>query len=147
MLHSAFRAMRYTSGREDGFGRLLVALYGLFAVAAGSRALYQIATKWGQAPLAYGLSAAAALLYLLACAGLARRSPAAWGLAALVCGIELAGVLLVGALSLARPELFAAATVWSAFGAGYLFLPLALPALGLAWLLRPATRRAYGLGW
>jgi hypothetical protein len=55
-------------------------------------------------------------------------------------------VLLVGALSLARPGLFPAATVWSGFGAGYGYVPLILPVLGLAWLGRPATRRAYGAG-
>ncbi|HMQ33375.1 MAG TPA: hypothetical protein PKD53_21765, partial [Chloroflexaceae bacterium] len=70
---------------QAGPGRLLIALYGLFAVAAGSRALYQVATKWDEAPLAYGLSAVAALVYLLACAGLARRTPGAWRLAVAVC--------------------------------------------------------------
>lgn len=128
----------------DGAGRLLIALYGLFAVAAGTRALYQIATKWQQAPLAYGLSAVAALVYLLACFGIARRTPAAWRLATAVCAFELAGVLLVGALTTLRPELFAAATVWSGFGAGYGYVPLILPLLGLVWLLRPETWRAYG---
>jgi hypothetical protein len=133
------------SSKSDGPARLLIALYGLFAIAAGSRALFQIATKWQQAPLAYALSALAALLYLLACAGLARRTPAAWRLAVAVCAVELAGVLGVGALTLAAPQRFAAATVWSAFGAGYGFVPLILPAIGLAWLTRSATRRAYGL--
>lgn len=129
----------------DGAGRLLIALYALFAIAAGARALYQIATRWEQAPLAYTLSAVAALVYLLACVGLARRTPAAWRLATGVCAFELAGVLLVGALTLVQPALFADATVWSGFGAGYGFVPLILPVLGLAWLLRPATRRTYGV--
>ena len=129
----------------EGPGRLLSALYALFALAAGARALYQITTKWAEAPLAYGLSALAALVYLVACAGLLRRGPAAWRLAVGACAVELAGVLLVGALSLARPALFPDATVWSGFGAGYGFIPLALPALGLAWLLRPSTRRAYSV--
>jgi hypothetical protein len=128
-----------------GMGRLLIALYTLFAVAAGSRALFQVATKWEQAPLAYGLSAAAALLYLLACVGLARRGPGPWRLAVAVCAVELAGVLGVGLLTTVVPGLFAAATVWSHFGAGYGFVPLVLPALGLWWLTRPATRRAYGV--
>lgn len=129
----------------QGPGRLLIALYGLFALAAGARALYQIATKWEQAPLAYGLSAVAALVYLLACAGLTRRTPGAWRLATAVCAFELAGVLTVGALTTLRPELLAAATVWSGFGAGYGFVPLILPAMGLAWLLRRETRRAFGV--
>lgn len=135
---------QYDTGQHarDGQRRLLIALYALFAVAAGSRAAYQIATRWQQAPLAYALSAVAALLYLLGCAGLARRTPGAWRLAVVVCALELVGVLGVGALSLAAPELLGPATVWSGFGAGYGFLPLLLPLLGLAWLLRPATRRA-----
>lgn len=131
-------------GGLDGAGRLLIALYALFAVAAGSRAAFQILTKWERAPLAYALSAVAALLYLLACWGLARRTPAGWRTAAAVCAVELGGVLLVGALTLAAPGLFREATVWSGFGAGYGFVPLLLPALGLAWLARPATRRLYG---
>jgi hypothetical protein len=144
------RDLRYDramQGSPDtgGAARLLIALYALFAVAAGARALYQIVTKWQQAPLPYALSALAALLYLMACAGLARRTPVAWRLAVTVCAVELAGVLVVGTLSVAVPQRFAAATVWTAFGAGYGFVPLILPALGLAWLARPATRRAYGL--
>lgn len=133
------------TGGLAGAGRLLVALYGLFALAAGARAGYQILTRWSHAPVAYGLSAVAALVYVLACAGLARRTPGAWRLAASTCAFELAGVLLVGALTTLRPELFAAAAVWSGFGAGYGYVPLVLPALGLAWLMRPDTRRLYGL--
>ena len=45
------------------------------------------------------------------------------------------GVLVVGALTVADAALFPDATVWSDFGAGYGFVPLALPFIGLAWLL------------
>ncbi|NTU83006.1 MAG: hypothetical protein HGA45_27170 [Chloroflexales bacterium] len=135
-----------TAGQSplDEAGRLLIVLYGLFALSAGVRAAFQIATKWQRAPLAYGLSAVAALLYLLACAGIARRSPGAWRLATTICAFELCGVLLVGALTTLSPGALADATVWSGFGAGYGYVPLVLPALGLAWLLRPGTRRLYG---
>lgn len=133
-----------TEPGAPGASRLLIALYSLFAVAAGSRAGFQLLTKWTQAPLAYSLSLLAALLYLLACVGLGRRTATAWRLALAVCAVELGGVLLVGTLSLVAPALFGDATVWSGFGAGYLFVPLLLPILGLAWLTRPATRRAYG---
>lgn len=129
----------------DPAARLLVALYALFALAAGSRALYQLLTKFAQAPLAYGLSAVAALVYLVACAGFIRRSPRAWRLTMAVCAFELAGVLGVGALSLLAPDLLQAASVWSGFGAGYGYAPLLLPLLGLWWLSRPATRRGYGM--
>jgi len=42
----------------------------------------------------------------------------------------------VGSLSFLVPELFAHASVWSGFGSGYGFLPLALPILGLVWINR-----------
>ncbi|NTW40635.1 MAG: hypothetical protein HGA44_12235, partial [Cellulomonadaceae bacterium] len=45
-------------------------------------------------------------------------------------------VLVVGGLSLARPSLFPDATVWSGLGAGYGYVPLVLPVLGMAWLRR-----------
>ena len=45
--------------RTTGLGRVLVALYGVFAVAAVSRASVQIATRFHEAPLAYLLSAVA----------------------------------------------------------------------------------------
>jgi hypothetical protein len=48
-------------------------------------------------------------------------------------------VLTVGTLTVLDPALFPDATVWSAYGQGYGYLPLVLPFLGLAWLVR--TRR------
>jgi hypothetical protein len=48
--------------------------------------------------------------------------------------VELAGVLAVGALSVADPVAFPDETVWSGFGAGYGYVPLVLPVLGLLWL-------------
>ena len=59
--------------------------------------------------------------------------------ALLACGFELVGVLVVGAVSLLEPELFPDETVWSSFGAGYGYIPLVLPVLGLLRLRR--TRR------
>lgn len=115
---------------------MLVAVYGVFAVSAGARSGVQIASRFEQAPLAYLLSALAAAVYLLATVALARSSR---GLALVYCTVELVGVVTVGAVSLAVPELFPDATVWSGFGAGYGFVPLVLPILGLLWLWR--TRR------
>lgn len=111
-------------------------MYGVFAVSAGARSGAQIVTRFGEAPLAYLLSALAAAVYLLATVALARSSR---GLALVCCSIELVGVVAVGAASLAVPGLFPDATVWSSFGAGYGFVPLVLPVLGLLWLRR--TRR------
>lgn len=118
-----------------GPGRVLVGLYAFFAVAAGARSGVQIATRFSTAPLAYLLSALAATIYLVAAVGLARSSRR---VALACCTVELAGVLAVGTLSLLWPAGFPDATVWSGYGVGYLFLPLALPVLGLLWLRRTA---------
>ncbi|WP_449060849.1 hypothetical protein [Planomonospora algeriensis] len=116
-----------------GPGRVLVAVYGVFALAAGARAAVQISRQFGEAPLAYTLSAFAAAVYLLLAVALGRGMRR---LALTACGIELAGVLIVGTLSLVDPEAFPKATVWSGFGSGYVFIPLVLPVLGLYWLSR-----------
>ncbi len=114
-------------------------MYGVFAVAATARAAFQITEKFGEAPLAYLLSALAAVVYVVATVGLARGSRTSRRVAAVSCSVELAGVLTVGALSLADAAAFPDATVWSGFGAGYGYVPLVLPVLGLAWLRH--TRR------
>jgi hypothetical protein len=116
-----------------GPGRALVAIYGVFALAAGSRAAVQIATKFGEAPLAYSLSAFAAAVYIVLTVALVRGNRT---LALAACGVELAGVLIIGTLSMVDSEAFPRATVWSGYGSGYLFIPLVLPLLGLYWLLR-----------
>ncbi|MFN8151977.1 MAG: hypothetical protein U0R24_12750 [Solirubrobacterales bacterium] len=129
----------------DGVDRALRAAYALLAIAAGARALVQLATDPGRAPLAYTLSAVAACVYGLIAATIAR--PERRRIAIAACALELAGVLLVGALTLADPGLFPDDTVWSGFGSGYGFVPLLLPPLALWWLLRavrphPATGSA-----
>ncbi|MEV4456346.1 hypothetical protein [Microbispora sp. NPDC049633] len=120
-----------------GPGRVLVAVYGVFALAATSRAAVQIATRFAEAPLAYALSAFAAVVYIVLTVALARG---ARRLAVAACLVELAGVLVIGTLSLADPAAFPHATVWSGYGSGYLFVPLVLPVVGLLWLLRGVRR-------
>lgn len=107
---------------------MLVAVYGVFAVAASSRAGLQLATAFSDAPVAYALSALAAAVYVVATVALARsaRRVALWA-----CGFELAGVLVVGTLSLLLPDAFPDETVWSSYGLGYGLVPLVLPVLGL----------------
>lgn len=122
-----------------GPGRLLIAVYGVFALSATARAVFQLITKFEEAPLAYSLSAISALVYVVATLALARGDR--WRtLAYVTVGFELVGVLAVGFLSLLLPELFAHPSVWSLFGAGYAFIPLALPILGLLWLRRQDAR-------
>lgn len=119
-----------------GPGRLLVAVYAVFALAASSRAVLQLATRFDEAPVAYLLSALAAAVYLVAAYALARdlRRTALYA-----CAFELAGVLVVGTLSLVLTEAFPDQTVWSTYGSGYGFVPLVLPVLGL--LRLRSTRR------
>lgn len=121
----------------SGPGRVLVAVYGVFALAATARASVQALRDWHEAPLAYGLSAVAAVVYVVATVALARGARRL-ALAAVV--VELVGVLVVGALSVAEPGAFPRATVWSGFGSGYGYVPLVLPLLGLAWLARGRRR-------
>lgn len=126
---------------RSGAGRVLIAVYGVFAVAATARSLVQLATKADEAPLAYALSAVAGLVYIAATLGLAEVGSNPRRLAWAAVGFELVGVLAVGTLSLLEPGWFPDETVWSSFGAGYGWLPLVLPFLGVAWLLR--TRDAH----
>ena len=116
-----------------GFGRVLVVVYGVFAVSASARAIVQISRDVGEAPVAYALSAFAAAVYVVATIALARDARPTATVAVL---IELVGVLVVGVVSLALPEEFPRDTVWSAFGRGYGFVPLVLPVVGLWWLWR-----------
>jgi hypothetical protein len=131
-------AERSTRGRPTyaGPGRLLIGVYGLFALAAGARAGVQIGTKFDEAPMAYLLSAFAAAVYLVATAALARGGRTGRRTALVCCSVELAGVLAVGTFSLLAPGDFPDATVWSDYGRGYGFVPLVLPVLGLLWLRR-----------
>jgi hypothetical protein len=119
-----------------GVGRLLIAVYAVFAVSATARALFQILTKFEEAPLAYSLSLLSAMIYILATLSLAKTGKTWRKVATYSVAFELVGVLTVGSLSFLVPGLFAHASVWSGFGSGYGFLPLALPILGLVWINR-----------
>ncbi|PFG32895.1 hypothetical protein ATL42_0747 [Sanguibacter antarcticus] len=120
----------------SGFGRLLVLVYGTLAVAATARATYQLASHGGDAPLAYGLSLAAGVVYVVATLALARGTARWRQVAWAACSIELVGVLSVGVATLVDDAAFPDATVWSSFGSGYGYVPLVLPVIGLVWLWR-----------
>ena len=125
------------SNRTVMVHRVVIALYAILTLAALGRSSFQVITKFDEAPLAYSLSTVAAVLYLVATITLAYSArSAARTIATVVLSIELVGVLAIGAASLALPQLFEDATVWSQFGLGYLFIPLFLPILGLWWLRR-----------
>ncbi len=121
---------------RHGPGRILIAVYGVFALAATARAAVQIATKFHEAPIAYVLSAVAAVIYCAATYALAKATKVSRKVATVAIAIELTGVLAIGAFSYLAPDDFPDSTVWSHFGQGYGFVPVVLPVLGLLWLRR-----------
>lgn len=127
--------------RRSGVGRVLIAVYAVLALAALGRSGFQLATKFNDAPFAYVLSAVAALVYVVATISLIAPRRAWARVAWVTISFELAGVLIVGFLSIFTPALFPHDTVWSVFGRGYLFLPLVMPILGLLWLRRTRAER------
>ncbi len=140
-----------TSPRHAGLGRVLVAVYGVLAIAALGRSIFQIIDRFDEAPIAFTLSAVAAAVYVVATLALAFGwDRVAW----VTITFELVGVLVIGTISLVAPAVLGLdeinpfgreATVWSVFGAGYLFIPLALPILGILWLRSKRTGSGRGL--
>ncbi|HEV7812093.1 MAG TPA: hypothetical protein VGO99_03950 [Leifsonia sp.] len=135
--------------RMTGIGRLLVFVYGVLALAATGRSVFQIIDRFTEAPVAFSLSAVAAVVYILATIALVAPGRAWYRVAWITITFELVGVLVVGSLSLFAPAVLGlhdidpfgrTATVWSVYGMGYLFIPLALPVLGLLWLRKHRPR-------
>jgi cytochrome bd-type quinol oxidase subunit 2 len=125
-----------------GVGRVLVAVYAILALAATGRSVFQIIDRFAEAPVAFVLSAFSGVVYIVATIALGARLRRA---AFITISIELAGVLVVGTLSVLAPAVLGLhsldpfgrdSTVWSAYGAGYLLIPLVLPVLGLLYLRR-----------
>ena len=125
--------------KTRGVGALLIAVYAVFAISATARASFQLLTKFDEAPLAYSLSALAAVVYIVATVTLARNDARSQAVARWAVKFELVGVLLVGTLSLLLPAAFEHPSVWSWFGLNYACLPLVLPIFGLLWLNRRAA--------
>lgn len=124
--------------RRSGPHLVLLACYAVFALAAGARSLVQLTTRLDEAPLAYVLSFVAALTYVAAWFAIRRAADGRPGLARVLLWVELAGVLVVGTLSVVKDDWFPDATVWSDYGRGYGWVPAILPLAGLVWLYRGA---------
>lgn len=123
------------SSTATGWGRILIAVYAVLALAATGRSSVQLVTKASEAPVPYALSALAAVVYIVATVALAKGG--VWRRVAWTAvSIELVGVLAVGTISIIHADWFPDDTVWSLFGIGYGFAPLVLPFLGVAWLRR-----------
>ncbi|MCU1557343.1 MAG: integral rane protein [Microbacteriaceae bacterium] len=134
-----------TSSRAVGVGRVLVAVYGILALAATGRSVFQIIDRFGEAPIAFTLSALSAVVYIVATVALLLPGCTWYRVAWFTIGFELVGVLVVGTMSVVAPSVLGLhsvnpfgrdATVWSGYGLGYLLVPLALPVLGMLWLYR-----------
>ena len=123
---------------RTGPGRLLTFFYGLLAVAATGRSVFQLATMFSRAPTAYLLSLLAAVIYVVAFVAIVtdRRR-----VAIVACSAELVGVVVVGTLSLVVRHDFPDSTVWSDYGSGYGGLPAVLPILALIYLRRSSPGR------
>jgi len=121
-------------GPPTGPRRVLIALYAVFALAATARGVVQILTKFDDAPLAYLLSLFSGIVYIAATVGLVTNRrwsrPLAWA----AVGTEMVGVITIGLASIFDSAAFPHDTVWSRFGAGYGYVPIILPVLGLMWL-------------
>jgi hypothetical protein len=121
---------------NTGFGRLLVLVYAILALAATVRGVYQLVARGNEAPLAYSLSLIAGIIYIVAAIALGRGTGRWRTVAWIACSVEFIGVLAVGIATIVDSEAFPDKTVWSSFGQGYGYVPLVLPLVGLFWLWR-----------
>ena len=142
-----------TSGStRHGPGRVLITVYAILAIGSTARALFELATKFDQAPVPYLLSTFAAVVYCVITVALVKDTPGWRRVAFVGMVVELVGVLVVGTWSLVHPETFqntvtgkGVHSVWYWFGLDYLFVPLVLPILGLNFLRRTRRGRAPGM--
>jgi len=138
--------MRISPTLVRAIGQILAVSYPVLALSAGARSVYQLFFKPGVTDyFPPALSGVAAGLYLLATLGFVVRRPWTWWLTVLILGLETAGVLVVGTLSILEPGVIGR-TVWHDYGIDYGFLPLIQPILGLVWLFWPENRKAFFQG-
>jgi hypothetical protein len=128
-----------------GASDVLGFFYALWSFSALGRSSWEYLFKQNVATYVPAhLSTFVGVLYIFIIVGLRRRSPSWWWITLALLVVELAGVLIVGTIDVVWQP-FPYATVWSKYGIGYFFMPLVLPFVGLAYMLRKTTRAAYGL--
>src|SRR5690625_7051662 len=89
-----------------GAGRALIAVYGVFAISATARAAVQLIRNAAEAPVAYGLSAFSAVVYIVATIAMAHNGRKMRRAAWISVAPEFAGVVVVGPLSPTLAALF-----------------------------------------
>lgn len=134
--------------RRFGIGRVLITVYAILAIGATSRAIFQIVAYYPSHPsarLPITLSAVSGVIYILATVALIAPGRTWYRVAWITISFELAGVVIIGTLSVLFPSIFvgpanvpdvADGTVWSNYGIGYVYIPIVLPILGMIWLSR-----------
>jgi hypothetical protein len=128
-----------------GASDVLGFFYALWSFSALGRSSWEYLFKQNVATYVPAhLSTFVGVLYIFIIVGLRRRSPSWWWITLALLVVELAGVLIVGTIDVVWQP-FPYATVWSKYGIGYFFMPLVLPFVGLAYMLKKQTRAAYGL--
>jgi hypothetical protein len=125
-------------------GYILGISYPLLALSTGARGLYQFFLRDDLTKLGPALSVLTAVLYLVAAIGFFKRTRRWWFVSVSALALELALVLVIGALSFIVPDLIGS-TAWRHFGQDYGFFPLIQPLLGLIYLLWKPTRVAFGV--
>ncbi|WP_022881745.1 hypothetical protein [Gryllotalpicola ginsengisoli] len=128
---------------DTGTLAVLVAVYGVLVLAAAGRSVYQIIDHFSKAPVAISVSAASAVVYILATVALIVHRGVWYRIAWITVSIEFAGVIVIGCVTAFLPDALGpgsgnafgdTATVWTVFGQGYFFVPLVLPLAGMWWL-------------
>ena len=129
----------------SSIGYLLGVSYPVLAFSAAGRSIYQLFIKVDFSnEIGPWTSFFAACCYLAATLGFTYRRPWTWWLSLVVLGVESAGTLIIGLLSVLEPEMIGS-SVWRLFGIDFAFLPLMQPFAGIAWLVWPPTRRLFGI--
>ncbi|MCU1421261.1 MAG: hypothetical protein JWN36_912, partial [Microbacteriaceae bacterium] len=77
--------------RTPGIGRVLVVVYGILALAATGRSVFQIIDRFGEAPVAFSLSALSAVVYIVATIALVARGRVWYRVAVITISFELIG--------------------------------------------------------
>lgn len=117
--------------------------YGLWAVAALGRAVYQYVVRQPADLTPTHISTFVGVLYVVIIIGLRQRSGRMWWLTFGLLLVELAGVVVVGTIDRFWHP-FPYASVWSGYGVGYFYMPLIMPIVGLVWMLRDRFAAARG---